>query len=156
MYLKKIYKPILPHQTKQLLETKESTRLADFVGQKVSFFFSDIHYAETLATKYAKELNEACLVLAFYPSIKKREHIHSYGMATNTCHVFGIDIENLDTCFPTGWRQAKIISFCKDKYIKRNLIPKSIITRDKFYLLKKNHFPINFSKKNIRRKNENL
>ena len=71
MYLKKIYKPILPHQVQQLLETKESTRLADFVGQKVSFFFSDIHYAETLATKYAKEINEACLVLAFYPSIKR-------------------------------------------------------------------------------------
>ena len=156
MYLKRIYKPILPHQVQQLLETKESTRLVDFVGQKVSFFFSDIHYAETLATKYAKELNEACLVLAFYPSIKKREHIQSYGMATEKCHIYGIDIENLDICFPTGWRQAKIVSSCEKNFTCRNLFPKSIITRHKFYLLKNQHFPINFFRKNVRRKNENL
>ena len=82
-------------------------------------------------------------------------HIQSYGMANEICHIYGIDIENLDACFPLGWKQAKIISFCKDKYIKRNLIPKSIIKGDKFYLLKNKYFQNNFSK-NLRRKNENL
>ena len=119
----------MPHQVQQLLETKESTRLVDFVGQKVSFFFSDIHYAETLATKYAKELNEACLVLAFYPSIKKREHIQSYGMATEKCHIYGIDIENLDICFPTGWRQAKIVSSC-EKNLPVEIYSPSQLLRD--------------------------
>ena len=110
--LEQLYKPILPHQIRQFWEAKQPFRMIDFAGQKMSFFFSQLAYAEELATSYAHELHETCFVLAFTLEPTSYPFIEYCGDAGEHGTVYGIAAEHLDQCFPGGRQQAKIISAC--------------------------------------------
>ena len=107
-----LYKPILPHQIRQLWQTRQPFRMVDFAGQKISFFFSQLKYAEELASNYANELHETCFVLAFYLEPTSYPYIEYYDDAGEHGKVYGIAANRLEQCFPGGRQQTKIISAC--------------------------------------------
>ena len=110
--LEQLYKPILPHQIRQFWEAKQPFRMIDFAGQKMSFFFSQLAYAEELATSYACELHETCFVLAFTLEPTSYPFIEYCGDAGEHGTVYGIAAEHLDQCFPGGRQQAKLMTAC--------------------------------------------
>ncbi len=111
--LEQLYKPILPHQIRQFWEAKQPFRMIDFAGQKMSFFFSQLAYAEELAASYANELHETCFVLAFTLEPASYAFIEYCSDAGKHGTVYGIAAEHLEQCFPEGRQQAKIISACQ-------------------------------------------
>ena len=110
--LEQLYKPILPHQIRQFWEAKQPFRMIDFAGQKMSFFFSQLAYAEELATSYANELHETCFVLVFTLEPTSYPFIEYCGDTGEHGKVYGIAAKHLEQCFPGGRQQAKIISAC--------------------------------------------
>jgi hypothetical protein len=86
--------------------------MVDFAGQKISFFFSQLKYAEELATNYANELDETCFVLAFYLEPTSYPYIEYYDDTGEHGKVYGIAANRLEQCFPGGRQQTKIISAC--------------------------------------------